>query len=67
MLRATGVFAAHGIRPIPAVAPFRSDPTGKAPREWVPNGDALRVSERATYDYLGWGYYRLRGWLAPLR
>ena len=66
MRRALAVFEAAGVHPIPAVAPYRSDDSVKsAPASrWLPNGEALDVSSRATYDYLAWVYYWVRGWLA---
>ena len=65
MPRALGVFEAAGVHPIPAVAPYRSDDSvkGGPASRWLPNGEALDVSSRATYDYLAWVYYWLRGWL----
>jgi len=65
MRRALAVFEAAGVHPIPAVAPYRLDDSVKgrpAPR-WLPNAQALNVSSRATYDYLAWVYYWVRGWL----
>ena len=65
MLRALAVFEAAGVHPVPAVAPYRSDDSvkGGPASRWLPNGEALDVSSRATYDYLAWLYYWLRGWL----
>jgi uncharacterized SAM-binding protein YcdF (DUF218 family) len=65
MVRALAVFGAEGIHPIPAVAPYRSDDsaTSGPVSRWLPNGEALDVSSRATYDYLAWVYYWARGWL----
>jgi uncharacterized SAM-binding protein YcdF (DUF218 family) len=63
MPRAVAVFRAAGVNPIPASAPFRLDADPKGTLGWMPNGGALRWSERATYDYLAWAYYWLRGWL----
>ena len=60
--RAATVFRLQGVDPISASAPFSSERSGNSPG-WIPNGGALRSSERATYDYLAWGYYWLRGWL----
>jgi uncharacterized SAM-binding protein YcdF (DUF218 family) len=61
--RALAVFRRAGVRPIPAAAPFRLNTDTTRPLRLVPTGGALRWSERATYDYLAWGYYWLRGWL----
>ena len=61
--RAAGVFRAQGVEPIGVSAPFLFEDERKDPPGWVPVNGALRVSERALYDYLAWGYYWLRGWL----
>ena len=65
MPRAVGTLAKQGITAVVhAEAPFRaeSDPNDEGPR-WLPNPDALSISERAAYDYFGWAYYWFRGWL----
>ena len=65
MPRALAAFAAQDVQPIPAPAPYRSAPiAGSRPARWRPSGGALNVSARAAYDYLAWGYYWMRGWLA---
>jgi len=64
MPRAVAAFAAQGVEPMPAAAPYRSSPLpGSPPARWRPNSGALNVSARAAYDYLAWGYYWMRGWL----
>ena len=65
MVRALAVFEAVGVHPVPAVAPYRSDDSArKGPAwRWLPHGEALDVTTRATYDYLAWVYYWTRGWL----
>jgi uncharacterized SAM-binding protein YcdF (DUF218 family) len=60
--RARAVFRRQGIEPVSAAAPFSSD-TQPAAARWLPALGALRVTERATYDYLAWAYYWIRGWL----
>lgn len=61
--RAVSVFRIQGGDPIPAAAPFwPSEERGRKPG-LIPNAGALRASERATYDYLAWAYYWVRGWL----
>jgi uncharacterized SAM-binding protein YcdF (DUF218 family) len=65
MPRALAAFAAQGVQPIPAAAPYRSTPPADSPpARWLPNGGALNVSARAAYDYLAWAYYWMRGWLS---
>jgi len=61
--RAAAVFRREGVDPIPASAPFLSEGDRRHAPGWIPNGSALRATERATYDYLAWAYYWMRGWL----
>ena len=61
--RAEAVFRTQGVVPIGAAAPFTFEAERERLPGWIPAGGALRISERATYDYLAWGYYWLRGWL----
>ncbi len=61
--RAAAVFRREGVTPIVAAAPFKSEVERRTPPGWLPNGGGLRVSERATYDYMAWAYYWVRGWL----
>jgi uncharacterized SAM-binding protein YcdF (DUF218 family) len=65
MARAVGAFAREGLSSVArAEAPFQSDADGQQRSRWLPSMEALWISERALYDYLGWMYYRSRGWLA---
>jgi uncharacterized SAM-binding protein YcdF (DUF218 family) len=59
--RASSVFRREGVDPIPASAPYASNQEPSS--SWIPNTGALRATERATYDYLAWAYYWMRGWL----
>jgi uncharacterized SAM-binding protein YcdF (DUF218 family) len=61
--RARQVFRLQGIDAVSAPAPFWPQETRDQTPGWIPTGGALRASERATYDYLAWGYYWIRGWL----
>jgi uncharacterized SAM-binding protein YcdF (DUF218 family) len=61
--RASAVFRHEGVDPISVAAPYSSDVELKKSFGWIPNGGALRATERATYDYFAWVYYWLRGWL----
>jgi uncharacterized SAM-binding protein YcdF (DUF218 family) len=64
MPRAVGSFVAQGVSSIVRVeAPFRPDADDKQGFAWLPSMASLWVSERAIYDYIGWMYYGLRGWL----
>jgi len=60
--RAAAVFRRQGVSPVVAAAPYSADSERKVKPGWIPNGGGLRVSERAIYDYMAWGYYTLRGW-----
>jgi uncharacterized SAM-binding protein YcdF (DUF218 family) len=64
LMRAIGSFAAEGIVPVPAPAPFRSDGSGVPRSRWKAGTDALKQSEVSMYDYSAWLYYRSRGWLS---
>jgi uncharacterized SAM-binding protein YcdF (DUF218 family) len=65
MARAVGAFAREGLSSIArAEAPYQSDAEGQRRSRWLPSTEALWISERALYDYLGWMYYWTRGWLA---
>jgi uncharacterized SAM-binding protein YcdF (DUF218 family) len=57
--RAVPVFRAEQLEVVPAAAPFRSETTRM--RAWLPSGGALNITQRASYDYLGWVFYKLRG------
>ena len=61
--RAAAVFRREGVDPIAASAPFSPETDTQGSPGWLPNGGALRTTERATYDYLAWAYYWIRGWL----
>jgi uncharacterized SAM-binding protein YcdF (DUF218 family) len=58
MRRAKGVFVTLGLDPIPS--PSAIDYGG--PPFWRPTRYALQGSHNAIYEYLAWGWYRLRGW-----
>jgi len=61
--RAAAGFAAQGVHPIGAAAPFRPPHHYSPVEQWLPDPAVLHVSERAAYDYLAWFYYWMRGWL----
>ncbi len=62
MRRAFAVFRAAGFNPVGSVSLLRSDHLKTAPF-FVPNGDSLVLSDSALYEYGGWVYYWLRGWV----
>jgi uncharacterized SAM-binding protein YcdF (DUF218 family) len=61
--RAAAVFRREGVDPITAAAPFTTERERQSGGRWFPHLGALRQTERATYDYLAWAYYWIRGWL----
>ena len=68
MPRALATFKALGINAVPAPTDFRIvQPKEDEPSHWlgavIPSADALSMSTRAFHEYLGWLYYRLRGWV----
>jgi uncharacterized SAM-binding protein YcdF (DUF218 family) len=64
MPRAVNGFAHEGITVVAAEAPFASDSApASAVSRWLPSGDALAASARASYDYMAWCYYWARGWI----
>jgi len=60
--RAAAVFRKEGVSPIQAAAPYLSEAQRKSESGWLPVAGNLRISERAIYDYMAWGYYWVRGW-----
>jgi uncharacterized SAM-binding protein YcdF (DUF218 family) len=62
MWRAVRTMEAHGLKPIPAVAASQSE-RATAPRSWLPNGAAMRLSGAAAHEYVGALCYWSRGWL----
>lgn len=60
--RATKLFQAMGLHPVPASAPMRSEGVpGRS--QFVPHPEALLVSEIAMREYLALLYYFVRGWI----
>ena len=65
MPRVVALFAAESISVIPDEAPYATEVAPGVPQSrWLPSGDAFTVSTRASYDYLAWLYYWMRGWLS---
>jgi len=65
MPRAMGVFRAHGYAPIAAPADYQVD-HGRPfhPLDLLPSADSLSDSADAFHEYLGMGWYTLKGDLA---
>ncbi len=64
MRRAEAVFRAGGLQPIPVATDFHVEPA-PAFRLWrfVPSVSGLKGSTEAVHEYIGYWYYRLRGWI----
>ncbi len=62
MRRALAVFRAAGFDPVGSASLLRSDHLNPPPM-FLPNNDSLLLSRQAFYDYIGWIYYRVRGWI----
>jgi len=64
MRRAEAAFRRAGLDPIPVAADFEVRPASNhRPRRWLPSAAALAASSRAFHEYVGYWYYRARGWL----
>ena len=61
MPRALSVFRALGMRPLPAPCDFRSKWRVGDPMRFFPSTSSLAISTAAIYEYLGTGWYDLRG------
>ncbi|SET17480.1 YdcF family protein [Stigmatella erecta] len=59
--RASGCFAAVGLRPDTLAADVRAS-TGKRPPSWLPRANHLNASTDALRELAGRAVYRLRGW-----
>lgn len=64
MHRARACFEKLGMKVIPCPADFKHDPYGMPKGlDYLPGAAALDRTTIAVKEYIGWGYYRLRGWL----
>lgn len=65
MPRARHVFLAQGVRPIPAPAPDFPPAFGLEAglTPFRPDSEGLRLSGALLHEWVGYGYYRWRGWL----
>jgi uncharacterized SAM-binding protein YcdF (DUF218 family) len=64
MRRAEAVFRAGGLDPIPVATDFSvvTDPVVKV-RRYLPSVGGLMGSTCAVHEYVGYWFYRLRGWI----
>jgi uncharacterized SAM-binding protein YcdF (DUF218 family) len=64
MRRAEAVFRAGGLQPIPVATDFRveSEPVFRL-RRFLPSARYLDSSTDAVHEYVGYWFYRLRGWI----
>lgn len=65
MWRAEATFRAAGLEPIPVATGFRVEPDPvRRLRRYLPSVSALGGSTGAVHEYLGYLFYRLRGWIS---
>lgn len=63
MRRVEAVFRAGGLDPIPVATDFHTrDSVGVSLSDFLPNVHSLSGSTAAMHEYIGYWYYRLRGW-----
>jgi len=60
MRRSLATFRALGIAAVPSASRLRTD--HRVPGSLWPDRESLVISDNVVYDYVGWVYYRLRGW-----
>ena len=64
MRRAEAVFRAAGLKPVPIATDFRVNTVTKMSiRRLLPSLSALSLSTVAIHEYIGFSYYRIRGWV----
>ena len=64
MRRSEAAFRGAGLDPVPVATDFEVRPaSNRALRRWLPSASALASSSRAFHEYVGFWYYRARGWL----
>lgn len=62
MPRAMGLFVKQGMQPIPAPTEHvQKTNQGASPADYAPGSGGIYKAERATYEYLGWWWAKLRG------
>ncbi|RCX32231.1 YdcF family protein [Thioalbus denitrificans] len=65
MPRALGAFRAVGIEAVPSATDYRASQASSATLlDYLPDAKSLYRSSVAVKEYLGYRYYRLRGWIA---
>jgi uncharacterized SAM-binding protein YcdF (DUF218 family) len=62
--RAVPAFVAQGIDAVGSPAAFASERRIEVSR-WIPSPWVCQLSHDAIYEYVGWAYYWVRGWLTP--
>ena len=64
MRRSEAVFRAGGLAPTPVATDFRAD-ANPVPRlrRYLPSVEGLSGSTGAVHEYVGYWFYRLRGWV----
>ena len=64
MRRAEAVFRAAGLEPVPIATDFQVNTESQLSiRRFLPSVSALSLSTAAIHEYIGYSYYRIRGWV----
>ena len=64
MRRAEAVFRAAGLEPVSIATDFQvNTETQMSIRRFLPSVSALSLSTAAIHEYIGYSYYRVRGWV----
>jgi uncharacterized SAM-binding protein YcdF (DUF218 family) len=63
MHRAQSVFEKLGIKVVPAATDYQVLEPDPSILDWLPNAEALMLTTLGIKEYLGWWFYRIRGWV----
>ena len=63
MRRAQSVFEKLGIKVVPAATDYQVLEPDPSILDWLPNAEALMLTTLGFKEYLGWWFYRIRGWI----
>ena len=63
MRRAQSVFEKLGIEVVPAATDYQVLEPDPSILDWLPNAEALMLTTLGIKEYLGWWFYRIRGWI----
>jgi uncharacterized SAM-binding protein YcdF (DUF218 family) len=57
------VFEKLGIKVVPAATDYQVLEPDPSILDWLPNAEALMLTTLGIKEYLGWWFYRIRGWV----